>query len=70
MAGEPPDYTPEALDAVWEEEAVRFSAESDADCAVQAAGGRRLAEIKQQVRADRVTLAPDMARTANETSRR
>jgi len=40
------DHTPEALDAVWEEEAVRFSAESDQDCALQSAEGRRLAERK------------------------
>ncbi|WP_116365070.1 nitrate reductase molybdenum cofactor assembly chaperone [Parahaliea mediterranea] len=70
VANEPPDYTPEALDAVWEEEAVRFSAESDADCAVQSAGGQRRAEQKQQVHPEVVTLEPAMARTANETSRR
>ncbi len=43
---EVPDNTPEALDAVWEEEAVRFSATSDEDCALQSAEGRRLAERK------------------------
>ncbi|MCK2185158.1 nitrate reductase molybdenum cofactor assembly chaperone [Halomonas getboli] len=41
------DDTPEALDAVWEEEAVRFSAASDQDCALQSAEGRRLAERKK-----------------------
>ncbi|WP_245184540.1 nitrate reductase molybdenum cofactor assembly chaperone [Halomonas salinarum] len=44
---EAPDHTPEALDEVWEEEAVRFSAESDQDCALQSAEGRRLAERKR-----------------------
>ncbi|MFO8046943.1 MAG: nitrate reductase molybdenum cofactor assembly chaperone [Halomonas sp.] len=56
------DDTPEALDAVWEEEAVRFSAESDQDCALQSAEGRRLAERKQGVQSDAVRiLSPEAA---------
>ncbi|MFY0989222.1 nitrate reductase molybdenum cofactor assembly chaperone [Halomonas sp. C05BenzN] len=49
VVGEPRDDTPEALDEVWEEEAVRFSAASDEDCALQSAEGRRLAERKHGV---------------------
>lgn len=45
---EPADNTPQALDAVWEEEAVRFEAKSAQDCSVQSAEGRRLAERKYQ----------------------
>lgn len=48
VAAETSDHTPEALDAVWEEEAVRFSADSDQDCALQSAEGRRLAERKRE----------------------
>jgi len=55
---EAPDHTPEALDAVWEEEAVRFSAESDPDCALQSAEGRRLAERKRQSPPQVVTILP------------
>ncbi|MFK0310822.1 nitrate reductase molybdenum cofactor assembly chaperone [Pseudomonas sp. NPDC090233] len=47
-SAEPPDNTPQALDAVWEEEAVRFEAQSDQDCSLQSAEGRRLAERKYQ----------------------
>lgn len=55
---EAPDNTPEALDAVWEEEAVRFSASSDEDCALQSAEGRRLAERKKTVQSDPVKIMP------------
>lgn len=55
---EAPDDTPEALDEVWEEEAVRFSAASDQDCALQSAEGRRLAERKQAVPSDAVRIMP------------
>ncbi len=44
------DDTPAALDAVWEEEAVRFSATSDQDCAVQSAAGQRRAQQRQNER--------------------
>lgn len=44
---EPRDDTPAALDAVWEEEAVRFSAASDQDCALQSAAGQRRAQQRQ-----------------------
>lgn len=53
---EAPDNTPEALDAVWEEEAVRFSATSDEDCALQSAEGRRLAERKNTVKSEAVRI--------------
>ncbi|WP_444989429.1 nitrate reductase molybdenum cofactor assembly chaperone [Halomonas mongoliensis] len=56
VQGESRDDTPEALDAVWEEEAVRFSAESDQDCALQSAEGRRLAERKQGVQSEAVRI--------------
>ncbi|PRY66271.1 respiratory nitrate reductase chaperone NarJ [Vreelandella songnenensis] len=55
---EKPDNTPEALDAVWEEEAVRFSAASDEDCALQSAEGRRLAERKHTVTSEAVRIMP------------
>ncbi|WP_264430033.1 nitrate reductase molybdenum cofactor assembly chaperone [Halomonas qaidamensis] len=55
---EAPDNTPEALDAVWEEEAVRFSASSDEDCALQSAEGRRLAERKHTVHSQPVRIMP------------
>ncbi|SFU52383.1 nitrate reductase molybdenum cofactor assembly chaperone [Halomonas korlensis] len=60
---EAPDDTPEALDAVWEEEAVRFSAESDEDCALQSAEGRRLAERKRSVPSDPVKIMPSSGPT-------
>ncbi|WP_084004645.1 nitrate reductase molybdenum cofactor assembly chaperone [Terasakiispira papahanaumokuakeensis] len=50
------DKTPEALDAVWEEEAVRFHAQSDEDCALQSAQGRHLAAHKRQTASDPVRL--------------
>jgi nitrate reductase delta subunit len=56
VKAEAPDDTPEALDAVWEEEAVRFSAESDQDCALQSAEGRRLAERKNAVPSDPINI--------------
>ncbi|QNI04760.1 nitrate reductase molybdenum cofactor assembly chaperone [Halomonas sp. SH5A2] len=59
VKAETPDDTPEALDAVWEEEAVRFSADSDQDCALQSAEGRRLAERKNSVPSDPVTILPN-----------
>ncbi|WP_136065951.1 nitrate reductase molybdenum cofactor assembly chaperone [Modicisalibacter radicis] len=46
------DDTPAALDAVWEEEAVRFNAASDEDCALQSATGRRQAELKRRSQAE------------------
>ncbi|WP_311950475.1 nitrate reductase molybdenum cofactor assembly chaperone [Halomonas piscis] len=52
------DDTPEALDAVWEEEAVSFTADSDQDCALQSAEGRRLAERKNTVPSDPVKIMP------------
>ncbi len=55
---EKPDDTPEALDAVWEEEVVRFSADSDQDCAMQSAEGRRLAERKRETPSDPVKIMP------------
>jgi nitrate reductase delta subunit len=55
---EEPDDTPEALDAVWEEEVVRFTADSDQDCALQSAEGRRLAERKREVPSDPVKIMP------------
>jgi nitrate reductase delta subunit len=58
VKAEAPDDTPEALDAVWEEEAVRFSAASDEDCALQSAEGRRLAERKKTVNSDPVRIMP------------
>jgi nitrate reductase delta subunit len=58
VATEEPDHTPQALDKVWEEEMVRFSAESDDDCALQSAEGRRLAERKYQATTQVVTLMP------------
>lgn len=58
VAEETPDHTPEALDAVWEEEAVRFSAESDQDCALQSAEGRRLAERKNEHSPQVINIMP------------
>lgn len=58
---EQPDNTPEALDAVWEEEAVRFSAASDQDCALQSAEGRRLAERKHAVQGEAVRILDPVA---------
>lgn len=58
VAAEEPDHTPQALDRVWEEEAVRFSAESDDDCALQSAEGRRLAERKYQATPQAIHLMP------------
>ncbi|WP_445156556.1 nitrate reductase molybdenum cofactor assembly chaperone [Halomonas sp. E14] len=56
VKGEARDDTPEALDAVWEEEAVRFSAKSDEDCALQSAEGRRLAERKKVTHSEAVRV--------------
>nr|WP_072820827.1 nitrate reductase molybdenum cofactor assembly chaperone [Halomonas ilicicola] len=56
---EEPDHTAEALDAVWEEEAVRFSAQSDEDCALQSAEGRRLAERKREVASQPIRIMPN-----------
>jgi nitrate reductase delta subunit len=53
---EEPDDTPEALDAVWEEEMVRFSADSDEDCALQSAEGRRLAERRNVTHSEAVRI--------------
>ncbi|RTR04506.1 nitrate reductase molybdenum cofactor assembly chaperone [Halomonas nitroreducens] len=64
------DDTPEALDAVWEEEAVRFSAASDQDCALQSAEGRRLAERKHQVSSDPVKIMPSSGSTDRAVSDR
>ncbi|WP_043531414.1 nitrate reductase molybdenum cofactor assembly chaperone [Litchfieldella xinjiangensis] len=70
VKGEAPDHTPEALDAVWEEEAVRFSAASDQDCALQSAEGRRLAERKQSVPSDPVRIMTHNADPAAEFAAR
>lgn len=70
VKAEAPDDTPEALDAVWEEEAVRFSAESDQDCALQSAEGRRLAERKRSVPSDPVTIMPSGASAGPRSSDR
>lgn len=56
VVSEKRDDTPEALDAVWEEEAVRFSAKSDEDCALQSAEGRRLAERKRHVQGEAIRI--------------
>ncbi|MGQ7248050.1 nitrate reductase molybdenum cofactor assembly chaperone [Halomonas sp. V046] len=56
---EPADDTPAAIDAVWEEEAVRFSAESDQDCSLQSAEGKRLAERSHNVQPETIRL-PDI----------
>lgn len=61
VAEETPDHTPEALDAVWEEEAVRFTAESDQDCALQSAEGRRLAERKHEQPSQVINIMPSPA---------
>ncbi|ALM53999.1 nitrate reductase molybdenum cofactor assembly chaperone [Halomonas huangheensis] len=53
---EPADNTPAAIDAVWEEEAVRFSAESDEDCALQSAEGQRLAERRNTVQPETIRI--------------
>lgn len=58
VAREAPDHTPQALDAIWEEEVVRFSAQSDEDCALQSAEGRRLAERKYETAPQIVNLMP------------
>ncbi|KXS36667.1 MAG: nitrate reductase 1, delta subunit [Halomonadaceae bacterium T82-2] len=68
---EPRDDTPAALDAVWEEEAVRFSAASDEDCALQSAEGRRLAERKRTAPAEAVRFvdaAPRVSAVSGEPS--
>ena len=62
--GEAPDHTADALDAVWEEEAVRFSAESDRDCALQSAEGRRLNERKKMTQSEAVRVLDPVARQA------
>lgn len=67
---ETPDHTPEALDAVWEEEAVRFSAKSDQDCALQSAEGRRLAERKHTVQPQPVRIMPGSAATSSPSAGR
>ena len=61
VAAEVPDHTPQALDAVWEEEAVRFSADSDQDCAMQSAEGRRLAERKHTIPSEAVRIVSPSA---------
>lgn len=53
---EPADNTPAAIDAVWEEEAVRFSAESDEDCALQSAEGQRLAQRRNTVQPETIRI--------------
>lgn len=57
-SAEPADNTPQALDAVWEEEAVRFEAQSDQDCSLQSAEGRRLAERKYQAIPQVIQVVP------------
>ncbi|MCY1328310.1 Nitrate reductase molybdenum cofactor assembly chaperone NarJ [compost metagenome] len=58
VAEEKPDNTPQALDAVWEEEAVRFNAETDKDCSLQSAEGRRLAERKREAIPQVIQIMP------------
>ena len=58
VAEEAPDHTPQALDAVWEEEVVRFNAKTDQDCSLQSAEGRRLAERKLQTQPQVVQIMP------------
>ncbi|MGY4878538.1 nitrate reductase molybdenum cofactor assembly chaperone [Vreelandella aquamarina] len=70
VKAEVPDDTLEALDAVWEEEVVRFSAESDQDCALQSAEGRRLAERKNHVPSDPITIMPGSGFAAHGASER
>ncbi|TFH87722.1 nitrate reductase molybdenum cofactor assembly chaperone [Billgrantia azerbaijanica] len=66
VQGEARDDTPEALDAVWEEEAVRFSAQSDQDCALQSAEGRRLAERKNVTHSEAVRVLEPAAPSRNQ----
>lgn len=68
VRGESRDDTPEALDAIWEEEAVRFSAESDQDCALQSAEGRRLAERKTMTHSEVVRVIDPAARLQGDRS--
>ncbi|SBR51604.1 MULTISPECIES: nitrate reductase molybdenum cofactor assembly chaperone [unclassified Halomonas] len=70
VSAEAPDDTPEALDAVWEEEAVRFSADSDQDCALQSAEGRRLVERKKSVPSDPITIMPSSVSAASSLTER
>ncbi|MNO71074.1 Nitrate reductase molybdenum cofactor assembly chaperone NarJ [compost metagenome] len=58
VSTEAPDNTPQALDAVWEEEAVRFNAETDQDCSLQSAEGRRLAERKYETLPQVIQVMP------------
>ncbi|MBO3273728.1 nitrate reductase molybdenum cofactor assembly chaperone [Pseudomonas schmalbachii] len=58
VSTEQPDNTPQALDAVWEEEAVRFNAETDKDCSLQSAEGRRLAERKYETLPQVIQVMP------------
>lgn len=58
VAAEAPDNTPQALDAIWEEEVVRFDAETDQDCALQSAAGRRLAERRHETLPQVITVMP------------
>lgn len=58
VRSEQPDNTPQALDAVWEEEAVRFKAKSDEDCNLQSAEGRRLAERKHEAIPQVIQIQP------------
>ncbi len=61
VSREAPDHTPQALDAVWEEEAVRFSAESDQDCQLQSAQGRHRTRQRQQAEEQPVRFVPPTA---------
>ncbi|WP_317450667.1 nitrate reductase molybdenum cofactor assembly chaperone [Phytohalomonas tamaricis] len=63
------DDTPAALDAVWEEEAVRFSAQSDQDCSLQSAAGRRRAQLKRDFQADVPLRIVEPASSTSNTSR-
>lgn len=58
VSTEAPDNTPQALDAVWEEEAVRFNAKTDQDCSLQSAEGRRLAERKYETLPQVINVMP------------
>lgn len=64
---EPDDTTPAALDAVWEEEAVRFSADSDQDCALQSAEGQRMAQRRNGVQPETIRI-DDLGRAPSQPS--
>lgn len=56
VSEEKPDHTPEALDAVWEEEAVRFHADSNQDCGSQPPQQQHLTQHRHRVQTQTVTI--------------